>query len=99
MANSFIGNPITVDTAAIIFTKYTNILAMQWVDNDGAAGGNIADTEGLVMLINGVAVQLYCADISAVSPLVWSISWPVAFGIEKLVVNSIDGGTLLIWKA
>ena len=98
MANDLTGNPLRVDTAATIITTHTEILAMQWIDNN-AAGGIIADTETLVMTIDGTVLTIYCADISQVSPMPWSISFSVPYGVHKLVVDTIDGGSLLIWKA
>jgi len=99
MANDLTGNPITVDTAATVWTKHKLVAAMQWIDDDNAAGGIIADTETLAMTMNGVEIQICCADISQVSPMAWSVSWPAPMNIEKLVVDTIDGGTLLIWLA
>jgi len=100
MANDLTSNPMVIDTAATIITTFTNVLAMQWIDDDNAAGGAIGDGEGLAMVMNKVELQFIVNDISALGGgMAWSISFCRPFGIEKLVVGTIDGGSLLIWKA
>ena len=103
MANDLTSNPLRVDTAATIITSTEGILAqsMQWVDDDGAAGGAIANTEDLVMTINGVTFQASVAVVATqlAGAIAWSVNFPSTMRIYSLIVSTIDGGTLYIWKA
>ena len=102
MANDEGPNIIRCDTAATIISSTNGpkrVLAMQWVDDVGAAGGIIANTEGLIMRINGVLVQI---EVTAVATqlaggVAWSVEFSQPFIIDSLVVSTIDGGTLIVW--
>jgi len=101
MANYLSYNPLRVYTAAtaISSAEGVDVLAMQWLDDDGAAGGVIGDGEDLDMVINGVLVHINVLDASAVGPMAWSVEFSRPFKIYSLVVSAIAGGTLIIWKA
>ena len=101
MANDLTSNPLRVDTAATIVAATAPIVvqAMQWVDDDEAAGGNIADGENLKFTFNGVSIGLNAPDISSVAPIAWSAHFPQPVRCNSLIVAAIDGGTLLVWKA
>jgi len=102
MANDLTSNPLRADTAGTIIAEAEGVYVqnMQWVDDDSAAGGVIADGEDLIMTINGV---LHEVNIAAVATQInggvaWEISFAKPVRIYTLVVGTIDGGTLFIWK-
>ena len=96
MANDLTGNPLRCDTAGTIINKSIaepfSIQYMQWIDDPVSTLTN-ADT--LVMTVNGVNVSVYCA---SVWPIVWEVSFAVPTAVYSLIVTTIDGGALLIWK-
>ena len=101
MANDLDANPLRVDTAATIISKPTLIQAIQWVDDDAAAGGVIANTEDFVMTIDGTTVQCNVVAVATqlAGAMAYNLSLAVPIRVNSLIVVSIDGGTLLIWKA
>ena len=102
MANDLTSNPLRCDTAATVISESAGVLvqAMQWVDDTGAAGGVIANADDLSMTINNVTVGLVATLAAGVSgATVWSVTFPQPMLIYKLVVATIEGGTLLVWKA
>ena len=99
MANSLGTNPIRVDTAATVIadpTGETLVQVMEWVDDDGAAGGVLVAGDNLIMSINGVPVQL---NVPVLKSDPWNRQFLIPFRVFSLVVSTISGGTLLIWKA
>jgi hypothetical protein len=103
MANQLGGNPIRVDTAATVISSLDGVLiqGLQWVDDDGAAGGAIANTEDLVMTIDGVTVQCSVAVVATqlAGAMAYNLILPAPIRVRSLIVSTIDGGTLLVWKA
>lgn len=100
MANALTGNPMTIDTAATIWStgapKYVKLI--QWIDDNA----DIADDDDLVIAINGVTitmkVQLTANAIG--SPVVWELNFGgQPFSVSKFVVTTIDHGTLVVYLA
>ncbi len=89
-------NPLRVERPGTIISEEVLVQAMEWIDSDSANHGNIANDSDLIMTINGVLYQLNTP--SAVAKP-WGIQLSHPIRVNKLVVTTIDGGTLLIWKA
>lgn len=96
MANNLRGNPLRVDTAATIITEETLIQSLEWVSDTAAAGGAMAAADKLIMTIDGTLVELLCV-IALTQTWVNRFHQPIR--VKSLIVTTIDGGTLLIWKA
>ncbi len=96
MANNLQSNPLRVDTAATVISEECLIQAMEWVDDDAAAGGNVANGENLVMTLNGVTTGLNAV---AAACQMYSMSLVQPIRCNSLIVSTIDGGTLFVWKA
>ena len=105
MANNLTSNPLRCDTAATVIDATTSpegefVNSMQWVDDTGAAGGVIANADDLSMTVNGVTIGLVCTlAASAAGAIIWSVTFPQPMRVYSLVVATIEGGTLLVWKA
>lgn len=103
MANDLRSNPLRCDTAATIISSAEGVLvqSIQWVDDDAAAGGVIANTEDFVMTINGVKLQAYVAVVATqiAGAMAYHLTLPVPIRVHSMIVVSIDGGALFIWKA
>ena len=103
MANNLLSNPVRVDTAGVIIWDPkgdTLFQALQWVDDDSAAGGNIADGDNLNIILNGVQMNLNCKVAESLSgSIVYGINFSIPVRTFQLEVTAISGGTLLIWKA
>ena len=102
MANQIANNPMRVDTAATIITSTEGILAqsMQWVDDDGAPAA-IPNGGDLILTINGVTFQASVAAVATqlAGAIAWQVNFPATMRVYSLIVSTIDGGTLYIWKA
>lgn len=99
MANDLTGNPLRVDTAATAISADADgvlVQAIEWIDDDAAAGGAMTANDNLIMHIDGVLVQMNC--VIALSQT-WVQNFAQPLRVRNLVVDTIDGGTLLIWKA
>ena len=103
MANDLTSNPLRCDTAATVIPEAGGeyVQVMQWVDDDSAAGGAIGDGEDLIFTINGVLHEINIGDASTqiASGRAWEITFPKPIRVDTLVVSTIDGGTLFVWKA
>ena len=97
MANDLSSNPLRIDTAdtIVVETSPIYISFFHWCDDDSASGGAMTAADNLVMTINGVRVQYNC--VIALNESV-SSKFCDPFFVKTLVVNTIDGGTLYIWK-
>ena len=106
--NVLTGNPMTVDTAATLWStgapKYVQLI--QWIDD----AADIADNDDLLLVINGVTItaKIQIATTGGVSPVenvspnvgnvcVWEMSFSKSIPISKFVVTTIDHGLLVIW--
>ena len=109
MANDLTSNPLRCDTAATVIAEADGVYVqnMQWLDDDSAAGGVIASGEDLIMTINGVLHEVNIQAVAASSTwastqlkggVAWEISFAKPVRIYTLVIGTIDGGTLFIWK-
>ena len=103
MANNLERNPLRCDTAATVIDSEEGVLvqAIQWVDDDAAAGGSIANTEDVVMTINGALVQCNVEVVATqlAGGMAYNLILPSPIRVHSLIVVSIDGGTLLVWTA
>ena len=99
MANDLHSNPLRIDQAATIVKEGDppiRVQLMQWGGDDTAAGGALQAGDNLIMTMNGVRVQ-YDTVIALSENITWQFSPP--FTVNTLVIDTIDGGTLYIWKA
>ena len=103
MANDLESNPLRCDTAATVIDSDGGVLvqAIQWVDDDGAAGGAIANTEDLFMTVNGAIVQFSVAVVATqlAGAMAYNLLLSAPIRVHSLIVSTIDGGTLLVWTA
>ena len=98
MANDLTANPLRVDTAATVIASNVEgvlVQCIEWVSDAGAAGGAMTAADNLIMHINGVLVQLLC--VIALNQA-WVVKFPHPIRVYSFVVDTIDGGTVHIWK-
>jgi len=99
MANALTGNPMTVDTAATLWStgapKYVQLI--QWIDD----AADMTDDDDLLMVINGVTVtaKIQITNNTANNVVFWEMSFSQPVAIHKFVVTTIDHGLLVIWLA
>jgi hypothetical protein len=98
MGNDLLYNPLRADTAATIIDDPAglDVLAIQWLDDSTAA---VVDADDLKMTINGVSVEVSPQDISMNGTgLVWEVRFCQPFKIFSLIIGTIDGGCVYVWK-
>jgi len=103
MANNLVFNPMRADTAENIIWDpkgETLIQAIQWVDDNSSPGGRIEDGDDVLFTLNGVLIQLNCRAVASIAgSIAYSIQLPVPIRTFELTLTTIDGGTLIVWKA
>lgn len=100
MANNLVSNPLRIDTAAAAWAKeHKSVRLIQWID----LNEDIADSDELSMVINGVAVQCelqveVTANYGTIGAVLWNIG-PFSPGIDIIdfEVVTIDGGVVYVW--
>lgn len=98
MANALTGNPITVDTAATLWTasnKYVQLI--QWVDD----GADLTDDDDILLVINGVTItgKIQITNNTMNNLVAWEMAFNPPMRIESFVVTTLDHGLLVIWLA
>ncbi len=96
MANNLVTNPMTVDTAATLWSgTIKNVRYIQWIDD----AADIADDDDLLIVINGATITGKIAlTANTVNNLcVWEFG-PFDRGIpvDSFIVTTIDHGLLVI---
>jgi len=97
MANKLTGNPLVIDTAGTIITVGSQesilVQSLQWVD---AVSSAVTAADTLVFSINGTEIGLICT--IALCEMWSSQLQKNPMLVTELVVTTIDGGALLVWK-
>ena len=98
MANDLTKNPMTVDTAATLWSadnKYVQLV--QWIDD----GADLTDDDDIVLVINGATItgKIQIANNTMNNLVAWEMKFNPPFRIESFVVTTLDHGLLVIWLA
>jgi hypothetical protein len=96
MANNLVCNPMTVDTAATLWSntvKYVKYI--QWIDD----AADMADDDDLLLVINGATItgKIQITNNTANNLCFWEFG-PFDRGIpvDSFIVSTIDHGILVI---
>ncbi len=95
MANQLDSNPLRIDTAGT-HSGLINVRQIQWVD----LNEDIADSDELVMTINGVTVQceLQVTANEVNNAVVWNIGpFNPGIAVKDFQVVTIEGGVVYVW--
>ena len=99
MGNNLVSNPLRIDTAAAAWAKTPKrVRLIQWVD----LNEDIADSDELSMVINGVAVQCEVQVEATLHVTAGAVIWNIGpfnpgMSISDFEVVTIDGGVVYIW--
>lgn len=101
MANLLRNNPIWCDTdSSTIISSEEGVLVqgIQWIDDFNA---DIADTNTIVMSINGVPISMIITDVNTQmsGAIAYEIIFPQPIRVFSLILTTLDNGALLVWKA
>jgi hypothetical protein len=96
--NVLTGNPMTVDTAATLWSsanKYVQLI--QWIDD----AADIANDDDILLVINGVTItgKIQMTADTIGNLVVWEMAFNPPMRIESFVVTTLDSGLLVIWLA
>ena len=100
MANELTNNPLRIDTAATAIASAELVQAIQWLDDDSAPA-QIGNGGQLIMTINGITTQIYIGTVASQlnGAIAYEAQLPEPVLVKSLIVDTISGGTLYIWKA
>ena len=95
MANNLNSNPLFIDTNLAATSIQKKVQAIQWIDDND----DIADGDNVVIAMNESTITLDADDISATSPLPYSVEFAAPVYVETLAVTLTSGhGVVLVWQ-
>jgi hypothetical protein len=97
MANNLVSNPMTVDSAATLWSGTTKFVRhIQWLDD----AADMTDDDDLLLVINGATIsgKIQITNNTANNLCFWETG-PYSPGVcvDSFVVTTIDHGLLVIW--